>query len=461
MLIRLSCEAIVKNLVLLLTTILFLLSLLLVNPAQAQELGNQEDSVPNLFTYPVQTNLQLSNQEVSRLETYQSEPTAASISIVKLEMDVLKEADRVNLNLPASATNNTSSTNGIESVTGVASGQEVILDDVRIEQRSAGDYSWFAQNDNLENEAIIVVQDNTIAGIIRAGDRKYRLRSVNDSYQALILLDESAFPPDHPPEAFKKLEASFEEEKPQDNIQDNELFDDGSIIDVLVAYTQAARQREGGVAAMNALVQLAIDDTNRSYEVSGVIPRLRLVHRYETNYNESGDMGRDLDRFRIQNDGLIDEVHGLRDRYAADVAILMTDNGGGYCGLAYLYPSTFDYGFGVVDEECVENYTFGHEIGHLQGARHNPEVDPSNNPFPYGHGYYYKPGRWRTIMSYNCEPERNCRRGRFWSTPDRFINNVPIGTANTHNNVRVLNETASRVANFLTTQTSAELKSAS
>ncbi|MDJ0590064.1 MAG: hypothetical protein QNJ72_08740 [Pleurocapsa sp. MO_226.B13] len=231
MLIRPSRAAIVKNLVLLLTTILLLLSLLLVNPAHAQELGNQENSVPNLFTYPVQTSVELSDREVSRLDTYQSEPTTVSISIVKLETDVLKEADRINLNLPNSPSINT----------GATSEQEVILNNVRIEQRSAEDYSWFAQNDSLENEAAIVVQDNTIAGTIQAGERKYRLRSVNDSYQALILLDESAFPPDHPPGAYEELEASFEEEKSPNNIEDNELLDDGSIINVLVAYTQAAR----------------------------------------------------------------------------------------------------------------------------------------------------------------------------------------------------------------------------
>ncbi len=444
MLIRPSREAIVKNLVLLLTTILLLLSLLLVNPAQAQELGNQENSVPNLFTYPVQTSVELSNQEVSRLDTYQSEPTTASISIVRLETDVLKEADRINLNLPNSPSINT----------GATSKQEVILNNVRIEQRSAEDYSWFAQNDSLENEAAIVVQDNTIAGTIRAGDRKYRLRSVNDSYQALILLDESAFPPDHPPGAYEELEASFEEKKSPNNIEDNELLDDGSIINVLVAYTQAARQREGGVAAINALVQLAVDETNQSYSISRIAPRLRLVHRYETNYNESGNMRTDRDRFRIQNDRFMDEVHGLRDRYAADVAILITDSGGG-CGIASAILADAATGFGVAKRDCATgNYTFGHEIGHLQGARHNPEADPSTNPFPYGHGYYYQPGRWRTIMSYNCP--NGCTRGQFWSTPDLVINGVPIGTVATHHNVRVLNETASRIANFRTTRTSAE-----
>lgn len=454
MLIRVSREAIVKSPVLLLTTILFLLSLLLVHPVQAAELGSQ-DSPPNLFTYPVQENLVFSNEEASRLNKYQSEPTTASVALVQIQKDALKTAGRINLNLPASATTNTGATDKVEPLTGTASGQEVILDNVRIEERSAGDYSWFGQNDSLENKAVVVVQDNIISGTIRAGDRKYRLRFVNDSYQALILLDESAFPPDHPPGAYEKLQASFEQGEFQSNIEDNQPLDNGSIIDVLVAYTPIARQNEGGVGAMNALIQLAVDETNQSYDISRISPRLRLVHRYETNYNESGDMGTDLERFQKQNDGLIDEVHGLRNQYAADLAILMTD-GGGYCGLAYVYPSSSDYGFGVVDKDCATGYyTFGHEIGHLQGARHNPEQDPSNKPFPYGHGYYYEPGKWRTIMSYDC-PSR-CTRGQFWSTPNLFINGVPIGTSTTHDNVRVLNETASRIANFRSRRTRAEL----
>lgn len=44
---------------------------------------------------------------------------------------------------------------------------------------------------------------------------------------------------------------------------------------------------------------------------------------------------------------------------------------------------------------------FGHEIGHLQGARHNCEADSSLKPVPYGAWLSARPLS-DAIMSYNC-----------------------------------------------------------
>ncbi|MCI0556126.1 MAG: zinc-dependent metalloprotease, partial [Anaerolineae bacterium] len=44
------------------------------------------------------------------------------------------------------------------------------------------------------------------------------------------------------------------------------------------------------------------------------------------------------------------------------------------------------------------DYTFAHEIGHIQGADHDRRVQPENQSgFEYGHGYVYRPSNWRTI----------------------------------------------------------------
>ena len=44
--------------------------------------------------------------------------------------------------------------------------------------------------------------------------------------------------------------------------------------------------------------------------------------------------------------------------------------------------------FAIVDYDCATGYySFGHELGHLQGARHDPNNDPTSTPFAYGHGY--------------------------------------------------------------------------
>jgi hypothetical protein len=142
----------------------------------------------------------------------------------------------------------------------------------------------------------------------------------------------------------------------------------------------------------------------------------------------------------------MDEVHALRDQHAADVAILITKSGDA-CGIASDIYASEDTAFAVVGQNCATGYySFAHEIGHLQGARHNPEADSSSTPFAYGHGYYNEPGKWRTIMSYACPA--GCTRLKYWSNPNVQYSGVPTGTAALHNNARVLNETACRVANF-------------
>ena len=141
-------------------------------------------------------------------------------------------------------------------------------------------------------------------------------------------------------------------------------------------------------------------------------------------------------------------MHGLRDRYAADVAVLLTGRGN-YCGVAWLYPGA-ESAFGVVAQDCATGYySFAHEIGHVQGARHNPQIDAGTTPFAYGHGYYYEPGRWRTIMSYDCTGQ-STRIGIF-SSPLLVYPNPggdPAGTVATHDNSRVLRETARIIADF-------------
>ena len=72
--------------------------------------------------------------------------------------------------------------------------------------------------------------------------------------------------------------------------------DDGLTFDVMVVYTPAARAGAGGTTAMNALINLAVAETNTAYLRSGVFPRLRLVHTEEVAYTESGNFSTDLNR---------------------------------------------------------------------------------------------------------------------------------------------------------------------
>ena len=141
----------------------------------------------------------------------------------------------------------------------------------------------------------------------------------------------------------------------------------------------------------------------------------------------------------------MEEIHALRDRYDADVAILAVDDPAG-CGLATRVYADPDEAFAVVNHLCAATtHSLAHEIGHLIGARHELKIDKVMTPFPYGHGYV-NGTKWRDIMSYK-ESCGGCPRLPIWSNPDLIVDGDPAGTSG-ENNARVIAEQALRVANF-------------
>jgi hypothetical protein len=116
-------------------------------------------------------------------------------------------------------------------------------------------------------------------------------------------------------------------------------------IDVMVLWTKKAECANAGFSSncsvnvstaeqMEDLIQLAIQETNTAYQLSGVDIQLQLVHSYRSNYVEpsSNAFSTSLDDLKIQTDGEMDEVHSLRDTYGADVVALIIDDPA-YCGI--------------------------------------------------------------------------------------------------------------------------------
>lgn len=234
--------------------------------------------------------------------------------------------------------------------------------------------------------------------------------------------------------------------------------DSGSTIDIMVAYTAAARAAAGSTAAIKATILTALNETNTGYANSGVAPRLRLVHVEEVAYTESGNISTDVSRLAGTADGYMDNLHALRNTYGADMVGLIVENGGGYCGMANAIMATAASAFQVTARSCSTGYySFGHEFGHLQGARHDTYVDSSTTPYAYGHGHVNTSSdatkRWRTIMSYNDRCSSlgyNCTRLQYWSNPTKTYLANAMGVVNTSENYKVLNNTAYTVANFRT-----------
>lgn len=322
-----------------------------------------------------------------------------------------------------------------------------------VEKRTENDFTVFGKLANIPGDAVLVVRGNNITGTIHTGSEVYRIKPLGSGLHVLIHIDPTKLPPEHPPvfkaKELKKLSVKQTELLKRLRAQGGVRFVK-PVIKVIVAYTPSAKAAWGD--DIEAMIQLAVSETNQGYQNSGINASVSLAHTYQVTYNESGrSYDTIMAHFSGKSDGFMDDIHTKRDTYKADVAVLII-NQGSYCGLADDIMATKDTAFALVHYNCATGYySFGHEIGHLLGARHNPEADPTNTPYSFGHGFRHpnttdEAKNWRTVMAYDCA--NGCTRVNYWSNPKVLYNGIPTGMDGTHDNARVLNETAGTVAAF-------------
>jgi len=147
-------------------------------------------------------------------------------------------------------------------------------------------------------------------------------------------------------------------------------------IDLVVLYTRRAMcaqaymppSCEGTMAnraPIEARIMLAMSESNTAYLLSNVYVNLVLKHmELAEDYDDSGAYGEILADFKNRGDGKVDQVHTLRERYKADLAVLVVENSQ-YCGLGYMFNGNKEYGFSVTSRKCMTGYySFVHEISH-------------------------------------------------------------------------------------------------
>ncbi len=295
--------------------------------------------------------------------------------------------------------------------------------------------------DSLEfdphNTVLLVKSGKTITGNVHFNGEWYKIRPLKTGGHAIVAVNHAAMPPDHP-KAYNRLR-----EIPMPTSGDP-LDKVDTVIRVMVHYTSSAASASGNISA---LIDLAVAESNTGYTNSGVLIDLILAHKSQVTYTQSGSFSTDLSRYRGTSDGYMDSIHTTRNSVAADVGLLVINNSSS-CGLASSIGSSASTAFADAHWDCITGYySFAHEIGHLQSARHDPATDPSTSPYAYGHGYRKTTSpSWRTIMAYNCPA--GCPRLNYWSNPNKLYNGVPMGTASQSDNTRVLNTTRGTVAAF-------------
>jgi len=250
------------------------------------------------------------------------------------------------------------------------------------------------------------------------------------------------------------------------------LLDSGNSIDVMVVWTKKAECKNSGLSSSCTLtlrtrenmlgkIQLAVDETNTAFALSGVDTQLRLVHAYlEDTYVES-DTYTALEDLTFQFDGKMDDVHVKREKFGADVVSLWIETSS--CGLGWVGPIK-DYMFSVVAWNCATGYfSFGHEIAHNMGCNHDRGTENDCTDKKPNYGYRDKNSAFRDIMSYNCRSDQcdggtssDCSRVQRFSNTASNYNGAPIGNAQS-DCASHLNSYRATVAGYFPAKTDEEL----
>ncbi len=339
-----------------------------------------------------------------------------------------------------------------------------LFDDVALEcvftrriKRSSTSYSWFGEILNYHGGtfSLAVEKDTMVANVSLPGEVMYQIRHLADGLHEIREIS----PEDIPgcsggiriPEQARRSAASNDQiATPDDQVG---ALDASCGADILVVYTPAARSQAGGTTAMQALVNLAVDAANIAYENSQINMRLRLVHKAEISYTESGSKGIDLERLTY-NDSYMESIFALRNTYGADLVCLMVHYTSG-CGTGWLWDNPgddfTDWAFSVVVGDCAAAYySLAHEAGHNMGCAHaTPEATQGEGLYNYSMGWRFAANTYRTVMAYSPGT-----RIQHFSNPDinydGYPTGVPVAYSNRAHNALSINNAASSIVNWRT-----------
>jgi hypothetical protein len=319
--------------------------------------------------------------------------------------------------------------------------------------------------DNPDSEVILAVKGKALMGTVEIGGRSFEIVYVGGATHAVRELDPNKIPDKYEPKDFapnvnegttgggdKTSTSNAITSKP-------DTVSTGQTIDLLVAYTPQASANAGGVSGIEARILNAVTKANQAYLNSQANMTLNIVGMVQINYVETNDMTVSLTRLQSTADGYMDNIHTLRNQYAADQVTLVTADSD-YCGYGSIMTTASTnfapYAFSVVHDDSVynclgSNNTLAHELGHNQGNVHNIENTSIAGAAVDAYGYRIC-GVFRDIMAYSCSGEI---RIPYFSNPNVYWNNLSTGILGSANTVRSMNVTAPIIASFRTLITTA------
>ncbi len=334
---------------------------------------------------------------------------------------------------------------------------DLLIDRQHHDQRSAGNMVWRGQADqDPSSKVTLTLHDGILLGHIQSGNEIFALRPGRNGRTIIEKIDTDSFNPewghDHRTHGHDKVppkRAGADDLSAASNstAPATAAATTATEIVLMSVYTPQARAGAGGVAQIQAQIQAAVDQANTAFINSNMTARYRLAHTVEVAYSDSGNIDSDLNWVTGNA-----AVASLRNTHSADMVSMITENGGGYCGIGWVQRNPgagfASYAFQVTARGCLTNSTLAHEHGHNLGMEHDPAtagISPAGASYDWSFGHNV-PGSFRTIMSYNCAAP--CPRVLHYSNPDVLYNGLPTGIANQRDNAWTGDLTAPIVAAF-------------
>lgn len=312
-------------------------------------------------------------------------------------------------------------------------------------------FAWVGRLTGREDgQVVILASGGQLVGSVRTAEGTFRIRP--DGKSGLHVIEEVDIAGQPPcAEPLPSPDLPFDLGQLQEK---KAATDNGSTFDLLVVYTPAARLLLNALGGVENMVGLSVAEGNTAFANSGVIPRVRLVHLAEVAYSETPpyeDLGDLLVKAADPTDGVMDEIHALRDLYKADFVQLITRSREGACGIAFLMRGSNNrtfapLAFGVTSSLCLSpNVTLIHEIGHNLGSNHAPGDPIGQGAFNYSFGFKSPQSNFHTVMAYTCTG--GCPQVLHFSNPQVRFQGELTGSA-TQNNVQSINNIRNIAANF-------------
>ena len=314
-----------------------------------------------------------------------------------------------------------------------------------VERRGLRSLTWRGRlSDSRSSRAILALEEGVLSGWIHTPYGDYEVRPLADGGSAVLRLSNDPLggcKADYAPREAPNETARA----PSGDDPPASASDSASSIDVLMLFTHEARDAMGGLPLIKSRVRLMVDLANDAFANSRMDARLKIAHLGLSPFRELGDMGDNLDAFRVHP-----QVRALRDAHSADLVALVQSTDADSCGIAYVMDELgtgfSPWAYSVTAYSCIT--TLGHEIGHNMGMHHDPANAPPAEEaiFPWAFGHYVM-NDFRTMMSYP-SPCGSCTRIPYFSSPNVFREGQATGLAGERDNARVGNRTAVEIANY-------------